>query len=74
VSPLVVVATEAEAEFVPSGMRMVVTGIGKTAAAVAVTRAVLQERPSQIVNVGSAGALRPDLTGLFEIGTVVTTT
>jgi len=70
-SVLVVVATEAEAEFVPSGMRMVVTGIGKTAAAVAVTRAVLQERPSEIVNVGSAGALRHGLSGLFEVGTVL---
>ena len=70
-SVLVVVATEAEAEFVPEGMRIVVTGLGKTAAAVATTRAVLQERPSHIVNVGSAGALRSGLTGLFEIGTVV---
>lgn len=68
---LVVVATEAEAEYVPSGLRMVVTGIGKTAAAVATTQAVLQERPSEIVNVGSAGALRHGLSGLFEVGTVV---
>jgi adenosylhomocysteine nucleosidase len=71
VRPLVVVATEAEAEHVPPGMRLVVSGIGKTAAAVATTRAVLQERPSQVVNIGSAGALRDGLTGLFEVGTVV---
>jgi nucleoside phosphorylase len=71
VRPLVVVATEAEAEHVPEGMRLVVTGIGKTAAAVATTQAVLQERPSQIVNIGSAGALRDRVTGLLEIGTVV---
>jgi adenosylhomocysteine nucleosidase len=71
VRPLVVVATEAEAEHVPAGMRLVVTGIGKTAAAVATTRAALQERPSHVVNVGSAGALRDGLAGLFEIGTVV---
>ena len=69
--PLVVVATEAEAEHVPAGMRLVVTGLGKTAAAVVTTQAVLQERPSRIVNIGSAGALRDGLTGLFEIGTVV---
>ena len=66
-----VVATEVEAEFVPAGLRMVVTGIGKTAAAVGTVRAVLQERPSEIVNVGSAGALRAGLTGAFEIGTVL---
>jgi adenosylhomocysteine nucleosidase len=71
VRPLVVVATEAEAEHVPAGMRMVVTGIGKTAAAVVTTQAVLEERPSHVINIGSAGALRDGMTGLFEIGTVV---
>jgi adenosylhomocysteine nucleosidase len=71
VSVLVVVATEAEAAFVPAGLRMVVTGIGKTAAAVATTRAILRERPSSVVNIGSAGALRDGLSGIFEIGTVV---
>lgn len=70
-SVLVVVATEAEAEYVPSGLRMVVTGIGKTAAAVATTRAIVQQRPSHVVNVGSAGALRHGVAGLFEVGTVV---
>ena len=68
---LVVVATDAEAEYVPTGLRMVITGLGKTAAAVATTRAILQERPSQVINAGSAGALRDGLAGLFEIGTVV---
>jgi adenosylhomocysteine nucleosidase len=68
---LVVIATDAEAEYVPDGLRMVITGLGKTAAAVAATRAILQERPSLVVNVGSAGALREGLSGLFEIGTVV---
>jgi len=71
VSILVVVATDAEAEYVPTGLRMVITGLGKTAAAVATTRAIVQERPSLVVNVGSAGALRDGLSGLFEIGTVV---
>jgi nucleoside phosphorylase len=52
-------------------MRCVVTGLGKTAAAVATTRAVLEDRPSHVVNVGSAGALRDGLTGLFEIGEVL---
>jgi nucleoside phosphorylase len=71
VRPLVVVATEAEAEHVPAGMRMVVTGVGKTPAAVVTTQAVLQERPSRVVNIGSAGALRDGVSGLFEVGTVV---
>jgi len=70
-SVLVVLATAAEAEYVPVGLRMVITGLGKTAAAVATTQAILQERPSLVVNVGSAGALREGISGLFEIGTVV---
>ena len=55
----------------PPGMRTIITGIGKTAAAVATTRAVLEERPSHVVNVGSAGALRDGLFGIFEVGMVL---
>ena len=69
--PLVFVAAEAEAEHVPAGMRLVITGLGKTAAAVVPTEAVLQERPSHVVTLRSAGALRDGTTGLFEVGTVV---
>jgi adenosylhomocysteine nucleosidase len=68
---LVVVATRAEAAHIPDGLRVVITGLGKTAAAVVTTRAILDERPSHVVNVGSAGALRDGLAGTFEIGTVV---
>lgn len=70
-SVLVVVATPAEAEFVPPQFRTLITGLGKTAAAVATTLAVLEERPSRVVNVGSAGSLRDGLSGLYEVGTVV---
>ncbi|HSV38667.1 MAG TPA: nucleosidase [Nocardioidaceae bacterium] len=68
---LVVLATKAEAAHVPTGLRTVITGLGKTAAAVATTRAILEERPSLVINVGSAGALRDGLHGLFEIGRVL---
>jgi adenosylhomocysteine nucleosidase len=68
---LVVVATVAEAACIPAGLRTVVTGLGKTAAAVATTRAILQQHPSLVINVGSAGALRDGLSGIFEIGSVV---
>jgi nucleoside phosphorylase len=70
-SVLVVVATAAEAEFVPPHFRTLITGIGKTPAAVATTLGVLEERPDHVVNVGSAGALRDGLTGVFEVGRVV---
>ncbi len=68
---LVVVATKAEAAHLPAGLRIVVTGLGKTAAAVGTTRAVLEQRPSLVLNIGSAGALRDGLAGVFEIGTIV---
>jgi adenosylhomocysteine nucleosidase len=71
VKVLVVIATRAEARHVPAGVPLVLTGVGKTAAAVATTRAVLEERPDLVVNIGSAGALRDGLTGLYEVGTVV---
>jgi adenosylhomocysteine nucleosidase len=70
---LVVVATRAEAAHVPTGLEVVVTGLGKTAAAVATTRALLPGAPADttVVNIGTAGALRPGVSGLFEVGAVL---
>ena len=73
-SYLVVSATAAEAAHVPAHLPLVVTGLGKTAAAAATARALaayddlagLTE-----LNIGTAGALRPGLTGLFEPGVVL---
>ncbi|WP_235736073.1 nucleosidase [Nocardioides alcanivorans] len=48
---------------------MVLTGIGKTAAAVAVTRALAalgDLRDVVVINLGTAGALRPGVVGLQE--------
>jgi len=71
---LVVSATAAEAAHVPPGVEVVVTGIGKVKAA-AVTAAVLAARGDLddllVVNLGTAGALRPGLEGLHEPGTVL---
>lgn len=63
---LVVAATAAEAAYVPAGVPVVVTGIGKVAAA-AVTAATLAEVDRAgltVCNLGTAGALRPGVTGL----------
>ena len=70
---LVVTATEAEAAHVPAGLDVVVTGLGKTAAAVATTRALLERDRAglTVVNIGTAGALRPGVEGLHEVGTVL---
>lgn len=68
-SYLVVSATKAEAAHVPADVPVVITGVGKTAAAVAVTRA-LAALPSHddlvVVNIGTAGALRDGMAGLHE--------
>ncbi len=70
---LVVAATRAEAAFVPCHLPVVVTGLGKTAAAVATTRALTGVDPARtlVVNIGTAGALRDGLEGIHLPGTTV---
>jgi adenosylhomocysteine nucleosidase len=70
---LVVAATEAEAAYVPRGLPVVITGLGKTAAAVATTRALAGVDPARtrVLNVGTAGALRDGLEGLHLPGLVL---
>ncbi len=67
-------ATAAEAAHVPAGLPLVVTGMGKTAAAVATARALAAYDDLSgltVVNIGTAGALRDGLTGLHEPGVVL---
>jgi nucleoside phosphorylase len=69
---LVVSATPQEAAYVPSGLRVLVTGIGKVPAAAAVARALASDAGiSEVVNIGSAGALHGHLEGLHEISRVL---
>lgn len=71
---LVVAATAAEAAHMPSTMSLVVTGLGKTAAAVATARALAGLASLDdvvVVNIGTAGALRDGVTGLHEPGVVL---
>jgi adenosylhomocysteine nucleosidase len=74
VRPLVVAATRAEAAHVPSSLPLVVTGLGKTAAAVATARALADLRTLDdvvVVNIGTAGSLRDGIVGLHEPGVVL---
>jgi adenosylhomocysteine nucleosidase len=66
----VVAATLAEAAHVPAGMRLVVCGIGKVEAAVVTAEALAEERPSVVLNVGTAGSLDGS-TGLYLPSLVV---
>lgn len=68
--PLVVVAVRPEAAHL-RGVDVVLTGIGKVAAAVAVSAAIAERRPSLVLNVGTAGALRDGLEGAHVVGRVV---
>ena len=70
-SVLVVIAVAAEARYLPAEFDWTLTGLGKSAAAISTTRAILDRRPSLVVNAGTAGALRDGMEGLHEIGTVV---
>lgn len=70
-SVLVVIAVAAEARYLPAEFDWTLTGIGKSAAAIATTRAILEHKPSLVINAGTAGALRDGMEGLHEIGTVV---
>jgi adenosylhomocysteine nucleosidase len=70
---LVVSAVAGEARYVPHGIPVVITGVGKTAAAVAVSRALAARDTSDLVvlNLGTTGALRDGLSGLFLPSTVI---
>ncbi|GED98847.1 nucleosidase [Gordonia crocea] len=70
-SVLVVSATRAEAAHLRNGTRLVITGLGKATAAMALTAALTRSRHgidppvSTVVNIGTAGALHDHHSGLF---------
>jgi adenosylhomocysteine nucleosidase len=71
---LIVAATTSEAAHVPPDLPLVITGLGKTAAAAVTTRALACRDDLAdlvIVNIGTAGALRDDVEGLYTPGVVL---
>lgn len=75
---LIVAATAAEVAHLPADFEVLVTGLGKTAAATSLTRHLAGRADLadlEVVNLGTAGSLHDDLgdgtNGLFEIGTVI---
>lgn len=73
-SYLVVAATAAEAAHVSADLPLVITGLGKTAAAATTARALAAYADTSgltVLTIGTAGALRPGLSGLFEPGVVL---
>jgi adenosylhomocysteine nucleosidase len=72
-SPLIVVALPEEAAHLSTDLPVLVTGAGKVNAAIAVTRALAcaPSLPSEVINLGTAGALRPGLSGTHQIGSIL---
>ena len=69
--PLVVVALEQEARHFVTDFPVLVTGVGKVRAALAVAHALGGgARPLELVNVGTAGGLHPGMEGTHEIAAV----
>lgn len=71
---LVVAALRAEAAYVPEGVPVVITGLGKTNAAIEMTRALLAYGDTAeltVLNIGTAGALQDGLSGLQLPSTVL---
>lgn len=70
--PLLVLAVKEEAQFLDTDLPVLLTGMGKVNAAVALATALAHgPRPAHIVNLGTAGALRPGWTGTHVVGTVI---
>ncbi|MCZ4548459.1 nucleosidase [Gordonia rubripertincta] len=65
---LIVSATRSEAAYVPSRLPLLICGIGKVSAAIAMTQTLANHANTTgltVLNVGTAGALRPATAGLF---------
>ena len=75
-APLFVVAAHSEAAAFDASLPVLITGIGKIAAATILTECLWHYRaaggmPSAIVNIGTAGALREGCSGTHVINTVM---
>lgn len=69
--PLIVTAAEAEAARFDDTFPVLITGMGKVRAAMELTLALSSARPREIVNLGTAGALKASLSGLLEVSRVI---
>lgn len=69
---LFVAAVDAEAAHVPEGEPLLITGIGTVPAAIELTNALASAEtlPERVINIGTAGALRDDFAGVFEVSHV----
>ncbi|BFV56891.1 nucleosidase [Kitasatospora sp. CMC57] len=70
--PLLVVAVEEEAAHLGASLPVLLTGMGKVNAAVALATVLARgERPAEVLNLGTAGALRAGWAGTHEVARVL---
>ncbi|MFJ9777463.1 nucleosidase [Kitasatospora sp. NPDC101157] len=70
--PLLVVAVREEAAHLDDRLPVLLTGIGKVNATAALATVLAQgERPSEVINLGTAGALRPGWEGIHHVVQVI---
>ncbi|WP_280700815.1 nucleosidase [Kitasatospora sp. GP82] len=70
--PLLVVAVQEEAAYLGDSLPVLLTGIGKINATAALATVLARgERPSEIVNLGTAGALRSGWAGTHQVAQVL---
>lgn len=67
---LVVAALSEEVAHLPSGVDVLVTGVGKARAAAGLARRLAAGAPDLVVNLGTAGGVDGVVTGLVEVGWV----
>jgi nucleoside phosphorylase len=67
---LVVAALAEEVTHLPTGVDVLVTGVGKSRAAAGLARRLADGTPDLVVNVGTAGAVDGVITGLVEVSWV----
>lgn len=70
---LIITALESELKHdsLPSGVKIIYSGIGKVNATLTSVKAIHEFNPSRIINFGTAGKINPQLSGLLEIGRVI---
>ncbi|MFE4591403.1 nucleosidase [Streptomyces laurentii] len=70
--PLLVLAVKEEAQHLRTDLPVLLTGMGKVNAATALATVLARgPHPSEVVNLGTAGALRPGWEGTHVVGTVI---
>jgi len=69
--PLLVVALEEEAQHFPDDLPILFLGVGKVNAGIRMAEVLAHTKPSEIINIGTAGGLATGIDGIHDIGTVM---